>query len=95
MDSAKVRELVLEKTANLAGVSLSDITAETNLESLGLDSADAVVLAMEIEQATGHEIEVGLFLRCETIDEAAGEVAKLVESGAKLMDSEVGSGPKS
>lgn len=93
MDLAKVREMVIEKTAHLAGVEPSEIKAETNLELLGLDLADAVVLAMEIEQATGREVEVGLFLRCETISEAAGEVAKLVESGGKAAENPVGSAP--
>lgn len=90
MDLEKVRVMVIEKTAHLAGIEPADITAETNLESLGLDSADAVVLAMEIEQVTGKEIEVGLFLRCETINEAADEVAKLVESGGKPLEGEMG-----
>lgn len=75
---ADVRTLVLKKTAHLAGISPEQITDETNLDSLGLDSADAVVLAMEIEQATGREIEVGVFLRCETIAETASEIARLV-----------------
>ncbi|WP_421726230.1 acyl carrier protein [Bauldia sp.] len=78
----KVRQIVIEKTADLAGIKPDEITAETNLEALGLDSADAVVLAMEVEQATGREIEVGLFLRCETISDAAAELAKLIEEGA-------------
>ena len=74
---ADVRTLVLNKTAQLAGVAPEAITDETNLDSLGLDSADAVVLAMEIEQATGREIEVGVFLRCETIAETAAEIARM------------------
>ena len=78
MEAAEVRTLVLRKTADLAGIPSEQITDETNLDSLGLDSADAVVLAMEIEQATGREIEVGVFLRCETIAETAAEIARLV-----------------
>lgn len=78
MEAADVRTLVLRKTADLAGIPSEQITDETNLDSLGLDSADAVVLAMEIEQATGREIEVGVFLRCETIAETAAEIARIV-----------------
>ena len=78
MEAADVRTLVLRKTADLAGITSEQITDETNLDSLGLDSADAVVLAMEIEQATGREIEVGVFLRCETIADTAAEIARLV-----------------
>lgn len=81
MDITDVRTLVLKKTADLAGIQPEEITEATNLDALGLDSADAVVLAMEIEQATGREIEVGVFLRCETIAETAAEIAKIVAGG--------------
>lgn len=81
METADVRTLVLKKTADLAGIQPEEITDATNLDSLGLDSADAVVLAMELEQATGREIEVGVFLRCETIAETAAEIARIVAGG--------------
>jgi acyl carrier protein len=74
MDPLKVREMVFRSVAGLAGVAPASITEETNLESLGLDSSDAVVLAMEVEELTGLEIEVGLFLRCATVAEAASEI---------------------
>jgi acyl carrier protein len=77
MDPAKTREIVFARVAALAGVEPSSITEETNLESLGLDSSDAVVLAMEVEEVTGLEIEVELFLRCATVAEAAAEVAAI------------------
>ncbi len=77
MDAAKVREMVLQSVARLAGVEPSSITGETNLESLGLDSSDAVVLAMEVEEETGLQVEVGLFLRCATVAEAAAEISAI------------------
>jgi acyl carrier protein len=87
MEFADVRTLVLRKTAELAGITPEAITEETNLDALVLDSADAVVLAMEDEQATGREIEVGVFLRCETVAETASEIARIVESGASPQSS--------
>jgi acyl carrier protein len=87
MEFADVRTLVLRKTAELAGIAPEGITEETNLDTLGLDSADAVVLAMEVEQATGREIEVGVFLRCETVAETANEIARIVGSGTALASS--------
>jgi acyl carrier protein len=87
MELADVRTLVLRKTAELAGIAPEAITEDTNLDTLGLDSADAVVLAMEIEQATGREIEVGVFLRCETVAETASEIGRIVESGASPASS--------
>ena len=60
----------------------ASITEETNLESLGLDSSDAVVLAMEVEELTGLEVEVGLFLRCATVAEAATEIIAIANRAA-------------
>ena len=82
MDPVKVREMVFDSVAGLAGVSPASITDVTNLESLGLDSSDAVVLAMEVEELTGLEIEVGLFLRCATVAEAAAEITAIAGRGA-------------
>ena len=82
MDPVKVREMVFDSVAGLAGVAPASITDETNLESLGLDSSDAVVLAMEVEELTGLEIEVGLFLRCATVAEAAAEITAIAGRGA-------------
>ena len=82
MDPVKVREMVFNSVAGLARVSPASITDVTNLESLGLDSSDAVVLAMEVEELTGLEIEVGLFLRCATVAEAAAEITAIAGRGA-------------
>jgi len=82
MDPVKVREMVFNSVAGLAGVSPASITDVTNLESLGLDSSDAVVLAMEVEELTGLEIEVGLFLRCATVAEAAAEITAIAGRAA-------------
>lgn len=82
MDSAGVREMVFRSVAGLAGVPPASITEETNLESLGLDSSDAVVLAMEVEELTGLEIEVDLFLRCATVAEAATEIMAIASRAA-------------
>jgi acyl carrier protein len=68
---------VWQKTAELAGLEPKDLDPACTLESLGLDSSDAVVLAMELEEMTGRSIDVGIFLRFETIEEAALEVARL------------------
>ena len=88
MDPVKVREMVFDSVAGLAGVAPASITDETNLESLGLDSSDAVVLAMEVEELTGLEIEVGLFLRCATVAEAAAEITTIAGRAAAMSAKE-------
>ena len=74
----RLRSRVLGKAAELAGIEVGEFDPASTLESIGLDSSDAVILAMEVEEATGVEIDVGIFLRFETIAEAADEIARLV-----------------
>lgn len=74
----EIRQRIFEKVAQLAGVDASEVGAEATLDSLGLDSADAVVLAMEVEEVAGREIDVGIFLRHPTIDQATTEIVKLL-----------------
>lgn len=69
---------ILARVADMAGLDASKVTASATLESLGLDSSDAVVLAMEAEELIGREVDVGLFLRCATIGEA---IAEAVQAG--------------
>ena len=83
MEHAKFGGMIYQSVAGLAGVEPGSITEETNLEGLGLDSSDAVVLAMEIEELTGVEIEVGVFLRCATVAEAATESSRSRGAPAK------------
>ncbi len=78
MTPAEVHELVFATVAGLAGVPPGEVAADTSLEALGLDSSDAVILAMEVEERTGVELEVSLFLRCATVGEAATEIAAIV-----------------
>lgn len=73
-----IRARVLAKAAELAGIDAKEFDPASTLESVGLDSSDAVILAMEVEETTGTEIDVGLFLRYDTIGQAADEIARLV-----------------
>jgi acyl carrier protein len=76
--SADIRAKIVQRAAELAGLDVSEVSGESTLEALGLDSSDAVILAMEIEEATGREIDVGIFLRFEKLDEAAEEIVRLL-----------------
>jgi acyl carrier protein len=73
-----IKAKILERAAELAGLDASEIKGDSTLEGIGLDSSDAVILAMDIEEATGHEIDVGIFLRVETLSEAAEEIARVL-----------------
>ncbi|MEX0853311.1 MAG: acyl carrier protein [Bauldia sp.] len=76
--SEEIRAKILQRAADLAGVDVAEINGESTLESLGLDSSDAVILAMEVEEETGREIDVGIFLRFEKLREAADEIIRLL-----------------
>jgi acyl carrier protein len=82
MDANTIRERVYARTAELAGLSAEDISAETTLDSTGLDSSDAVILALEVEELTGVEIDVGIFLRFSTLGEAVEELVRILRPAA-------------
>ena len=65
-------------TAELAGCPADTIGAQTTLEDVGLDSSDAVILVMEVEEMAGREIDVGIFLRFATLGEAVDELARIL-----------------
>ena len=73
-DRSELERRAWGKAAELSGLSADSIDPHSTLESLGLSSSDAVILAMEIEEVTGVEIDVGVFLRHETIEEAINEI---------------------
>jgi acyl carrier protein len=83
IDSAEFLRRVWEKAAELGGVSPEDIDPDSTLESLGLNSSDAVILAMEIEDVTGQAVDVGIFLRHETIAQAVEEIRQMLAEGGQ------------
>jgi acyl carrier protein len=72
--SLDVREIVLGRVKELMDNRDVAVSDDATLESLGLDSSDAVILAMEVEERTGREVDVGTFLRFETLREAIADI---------------------
>lgn len=79
MNFYELRTRVFARTAELAGCPVEQIGAETTLEEVGLDSSDAVILAMEVEELAGREIDVGIFLRFANLGEAMDELARTLK----------------
>jgi acyl carrier protein len=77
----ELRQLVFAKTALVAGLEPSEIGPDTTLESAGLDSSEAVIVAMEIEETIGIELDPGVFLRFANLGEVAEELARLLNTG--------------
>lgn len=76
--SDALRERVFEQIAAFADVARDTLADDTTLDSLGLDSSDAVVLAMSVQELVApRELDPAIFLRCATIGEAADEVAQV------------------
>jgi acyl carrier protein len=67
------------KISELADRSPDAIDLNATLDALGIDSADAVILAAEAEDHLGLEIDADLFLRFPTIREALDELVRLTE----------------
>jgi acyl carrier protein len=82
MDFDVMRERIRQRIAQLAGLEANEITAETTLEAVGLDSSDAVILALEVEELTGQEVDVGIFLRFSTLGEALEELVQMLKGPA-------------
>ena len=76
--STDIRGLILERVAELTELRDAEVSDNASLESLGLDSSDAVVLAMEVEEKTGREIDVAIFMRHETLGEAIADIERLM-----------------
>jgi hypothetical protein len=83
MDAAALKARIYARTAELAGVPPGLVTSETTLESAGLDSSDAVILALEAEEYLEREVDVGIFLRFATLGEAVEELARMVTEGTE------------
>ena len=78
MKIEELQALIFARTAELADVGSGEIGPDTTLERVGLDSSDAVILAMEVEQLIGGEVDVGIFLRFETLGEALQELFRVL-----------------
>lgn len=84
MNVEELQARVFARTAELAGRPLEEIDSTTTLESAGLDSSDAVILAMEVEEITGREVDVGIFMRFANLGEAVEELGRVLSAGAPV-----------
>jgi acyl carrier protein len=76
MKFENIKRQIYARTAELAGLAQGDIGPSTTLEGIGLDSSDAVILALEVEELIGTEVDVGVFLRFVTLGEALDELGQ-------------------
>ncbi len=70
----KVAEIIAERI----GKDVSEITSDTKIEDLGLDSLDVAELMMQFEDEFGYEIELG-----ENKAETVGDLVSIIENAKK------------
>jgi acyl carrier protein len=68
MPESEIRAWVRGHLAKLLGVPAESIRLEKELGSYGLDSVDVVLMAAELEEAFGLEIDPAGFLQYATIE---------------------------
>ena len=72
----RVLEWVRDHLAQALGVTPESVSVDKGLSSYGLDSVDAVLMAGELEEAFGVEIEPARFIACDSL----GEIIKTTAS---------------
>ncbi len=63
-----LREWVRGHLAHVLGVAPESIALDKPLSSYGLDSIDAVLMAGELEEAFGIEIDPASFIECDSFE---------------------------
>ena len=77
---------IVGRLSEYTGIPAVEIDATRTFEAIGLQSPDAVVLAAELEQLLGKEMEVDLFLRCSTVGQVLEEIAHMTNSESGQAD---------
>ncbi len=77
-------QLVAFRLAKKLGIDASEITAETDLSTLGVDSLDAAELLLELEDKLGVEIEPSHKLT--KVKDVVAEIHAIVGENFKTSD---------
>ena len=65
----RVMEWVRGHLAQVLGMAPASVSIDQGLSSYGIDSIDAVLMAGELEEAFGVEIEPARFIACDSLRE--------------------------
>jgi phthiocerol/phenolphthiocerol synthesis type-I polyketide synthase B len=76
-------EWVRKHLALVRGVAPESVTLDKALSSYGLDSVDAVLMAGELEEAFGLEIEPARFIACDSFREIIASLVADVDQAEK------------
>ena len=74
-----VEEVVFKEICNYLELSLADISAGSDLESLGIDSIGAITILYELEDKLGVEVPNELFKSIHTVGDIIDRLEKLMQ----------------
>lgn len=84
MAESKVRAWVRMHLAHFARIGESEISFDRTLADYGMDSVDAVLMAGELEEATGVEIDPATFIQYDTIEQMVAALEKSLPEHAQI-----------
>ena len=87
MAESKVRAWVRAHLARYARMEPGDVSFDRALADFGMDSVDAVLMAGELEEATGVEIDPATFLQYDTIGQMVAALEKSLPGQAQIAGS--------
>jgi acyl carrier protein len=79
----RLLEWVRGHLAKTLGVAPESIEFDKRLSNYGLDSVDAILMAGELEEAFGIEIDPASFIECDSFESAIALLASYVDKSGK------------
>jgi acyl carrier protein len=83
MDEQGLRDWAKNHLAQLLAIAPESIRLDTTFADYGLDSVDAVLMAGELEDALGREIDPASFLQYDTFEQMIEAMAPGLERPAR------------
>ena len=77
--TADLASFIVGRLSEYTGIPAASIDVTQTFEAIGLQSADAVVLAAELEEFLAREVDVDILLRCPTLGAVLAELADATE----------------
>lgn len=87
MAESKIRVWVRAHLAHFTRIEPGEISFDRTLADYGMDSVDAVLMAGELEEATGVEIDPATFIQFNTIEQMVAALEETLPEPAQTAGS--------
>jgi acyl carrier protein len=84
--TASLSNFIIGRLSEYTGIPVVEIDATRTFEAIGLQSPDAVVLAAELGEVLGKDVEIDLFLRCSTVGQVLEEIGHMSSNESGRAD---------